>query len=141
MQKGCHSCTMPSTKACQVGWKEEDRNGTFPSSDSNSLSKWKIFCGSYQRCGPYISLAIDITGSHAYLWQREKRFLGLMSRSRYYSASRLCTLPCSQNVGSISLGGTGNGCWVDHMGICHLHSSHKSFVPPPCPRALLGARG
>lgn len=68
------------------------------------------------------------------LWQKEKRFLGLMSRSHRYSAPRLCTLPGSQTVGSVSLGGTGNGCWVDNMGICHLHPSQKA-------QCLLRAQG
>lgn len=68
---------------------------------------------------PYISL-----GHIPTLWQRGIRFLGLIC-TRHYSASRRCTF--SQNVGSISMGETGNGCWVDDLDFCHIHSSRKSL--------------
>lgn len=118
----------PHTKASSAGRKEVDGKWDFfPNVTLILHPKGKSFIEVTRRLPhifhwPYISL-----GHMPILWQRRMRFRKAI-RTNHYSASRLCTLPFSQNLGSSSMREIGNGCWVDNLDFRHVHSSNKSFL-------------
>lgn len=130
----------PHTKASSAGRKEVDGKWDFfPNVTLILHPKGKSFIEVTRRLPhifhwPYISL-----GHMPILWQRRMRFLKAIHTNQY-SASRLCTLPFSQNLGSSSMREIGNGCWVDNFDFHTFTHPTKAFcMSLVCQRAPLGA--